>query len=84
MTTDDDARAACLALLDGLEDTAADLGLRLAAIRREIDPALQGELRLTIEACDERLRWASGAAARRKRPGGRGEGRSGGLSGGSA
>jgi hypothetical protein len=56
-TTDAATRSICLALLDGLEDTAAALGLRLAAGRRAIDPALLGEIRLTVQACDERLGW---------------------------
>jgi hypothetical protein len=56
-TTDAATRAICLALLDGLEDTAAALGLRLVAGRRAIDPALLGEIRLTVQTCDERLRW---------------------------
>jgi hypothetical protein len=54
--TKNDTRAATLAVLDNIEDVAAELGLRLAEDRGTLDPVLLAELYSGVWASRERLR----------------------------
>jgi hypothetical protein len=56
MTRNTATHAAALAALDAIEDTAAELQLRLAINRGEIGPVLLADVYTNARACGERLR----------------------------